>query len=269
MKRALKTLCSVCLVVLASTVSDLSFSADNYPGGIAELIIEKQGSELPEVKYGLNDPVILDAGNHWRVLIGLELETLPGSYVVYIKRTRKDSSAYVEKFQVEQKIYPIHDEGVDHRIQLLHTQLSELDFSNSAEPKLPLIFPVESLGQWQDNFGHLHQNPDNLELIVQNHIKLETTALAPVLAPQNALVTKITTDEEQLSTIYLDHGRGLYSIISGVADLSVAVGNGVVAGAVLGKLPALNDNAQPTTLYWQCSLNGALINPLLLTKIIP
>lgn len=261
--------CKLSAALLSLAITTFSFSAENYPGGIAELRVEKKSSELPEVKYGLQDTVILDAGSHWRVIIGLALDTLPGSYLTYVKPNVKDSSAFVEKFQVEQKVYPIHEKSPGYRVQLLHQQLSELNYSNSAEPEFPLLLPVNSLGQWQDNFGHLYQDPNSLKLMTQNHIMLETTALAPVLAPQNALVTKITIDENQLSTIYLDHGRGLFSIISGLRELSVSVGNGVVAGAVLGKLPTLSNNNQPSTLYWQCILNGVLVNPMLLTKLQP
>jgi murein DD-endopeptidase MepM/ murein hydrolase activator NlpD len=99
-------------------------------------------------------------------------------------------------------------------------------------------------------------------------VSLTTTELSNVIAPQNAIVSRIEFDENQteLATLFLDHGRGLYSIISGMSDLTVEIGNGVIAGAVLGKMP-LDKTGSPTTLIWQCVINGVYINPLILTKI--
>ena len=238
----------------------------NYPGGVAELLLNKQSDEIPEVRYGIREPTILDAGSHWRVLIGIELGTLPGSYVVYVKPASPESTAFTENFQVQQRVYPIKEQ---HQIGETVTQskrFSDLDYSNSAEPKLPLRFPVEIDAGWDESFGHLIIGAAD-ELMVQNYVSLTTTALAPVLAPQDAIVSKITTDKQRLSTIYLDHGRGIYSIIRGVQDLSIETGNGVVAGAVIGKLPVKQSNQQTTTLYWQCVMNGIYVNPIVLTQL--
>ncbi|MBT8114938.1 MAG: M23 family metallopeptidase [Arenicella sp.] len=236
----------------------------NYPGGIADLILEKKSTRLPEIKYGIREPATLDLGDRWRVLIGIELDTLPGEYVVYVKPAGEDSSAYTEKFSVVQRVYPIKDHRNLPAARLEYDQFSELDYENSNQPELPLVFPVNLVDQWSDDFGHLiEETPESL--VAQNYISLTTTALTTVLAPQNAIVSRIVADEDDYATVFLDHGRGLYSIISGVDDLVVEVGNGVVAGAVIGKLPGNSSFDRPHTVTWQCTLNGVYINPLILT----
>jgi septal ring factor EnvC (AmiA/AmiB activator) len=74
-------------------------------------------------------------------------------------------------------------------------------------------------------------------------------------------------EPEALATVFLDHGRGVYSILSGVADLSIEVGNGLVAGAIIGKLPSSVNTDQPSTLIWQSVVNGVYVNPLILTEL--
>ena len=73
-------------------------------------------------------------------------------------------------------------------------------------------------------------------------------------------------DEQELATVVLDHGRGLYSVLRGLTDLTVDIGNGVVSGAVLGRLPAPTDVAQ-SKLVWQTQLNGVFVDPSLLSEM--
>lgn len=262
------SLLKLCMTVLLIPSWHLVSAQEyRYPGGIVELQIARQSDDIPEVRFGLRSPAIIDAGSHWRILVGVELGTLPGEYVVYIKRAIKGNTAFSEKFQVQQKIYPLKaaQEGV--ASQITHEGFSDLDFDNSAQPNLPLLYPVDLAGQWSDNFGYLVEQPDDQSMVAQNYLSLTTTAMAPVVAPQNAIVSKIVRHQTGLATIYLDHGRGLYSIISGLQDLSVTTGNGVVAGAVIGKLPANQMNSTISTLFWQCVLNGVYVNPIILTRL--
>lgn len=239
----------------------------NYPGGVVDIRLNKQHTDLPELKYGTREPAIIDMGSQWRVLVGLSLRTLPGEYLLYVKSAAKDASAQHQKFTVTQRSYPLHESSDTSLIAINRNldELSSLDFSNTQQPRLPLTAPSE--GQWADLFGHAMQDPDTGELLVQNLVSLTTTEILTVVAPQNAIISKIETGADQISTVYLDHGRGLYSILGGVTDLSVEVGDGVVAGALIAKLPARAGNETPQRLSWQCILNGVFVNPLILTQL--
>ena len=239
----------------------------NYPGGVAELIVEKVSSDLPDIKFGTREPVVIDQQSQWRILIGIDLQMLPGEYLVYFKSAIKDSSAEHRKFRVEQHSYPLHgqqDTSITDTYQQ-HQSLTEIDFSNTQQPELPLLYPAT--GQWADFFGHTVFDGSGQHVVAQNLVSLTTTELLSVKAPQNAIVSKIVTHANRTSTIYLDHGRGLYSIIGGLDNLSVETGNGIMAGAVIGKLPAPTSNGEPKRLTWQCVLNGVYVNPIILTQI--
>ena len=98
-------------------------------------------------------------------------------------------------------------------------------------------------------------------------------------------MTRILEPEQDADTpfsVILDHGRGLYSIIHGLEEITVATGNGVVAGAVLGKARFQTDipssggfissetsqiNSGVSEIRWQCLLNGAAVDPLILTQL--
>jgi len=247
----------------------VSQAETNYPGGIAELKLNKVSSELPDVRYGLAEPVVIEEKSHWRILIGLNLKTLPGSYLVYVKHAIEGGSGEHQSINVEQYHYPLLDDsdkrqGVLHRN---HKSMSEIDFSNTRQPSLPLLEPVK--GDWSNNFGHRSFDSKNNKLIAQNAISLTTTEIAMAVAPQNAIVSKIEFDNDGIATIFLDHGRGLYSILEGLTDVTVESGNGVVAGAVIGKLARLHTDSDLKRLVWQTQLNGSYVNPLILTQLEP
>jgi hypothetical protein len=262
-------------VQLDSTERFNSTGSYSFPGGIAQLRLPKLSSSLPMVKFGIAEPPIIESENHWRILIGLDLAILPGEYLVYVKHNDVDLAATSLKFDVVQKTYPVTNiddlRSAVHARDLNHDKFSEIDFENSEQPHLPLKRPID--GTWVDVFGSVASSNNPLskssETRVQNYVYFSSTELKIVTAPQNAMVSRIIQgpQPEALATVFLDHGRGVYSILSGVADLSVEVGNGIVAGAVIGKLPSSLNTDQPSTLFWQSVVNGVYVNPLILAEL--
>jgi len=256
-----------------ATVESGSMGKKSYPGGITELFIDKKNDQLPIIKFGTKEPIIIEQEKSWRVLIGLNLQTLPGDYLLYVKHNLKNSSAFNVKFNVAQKKYPLASATLEtNEISTIHREhksFSTIDFTNSEQPSLPLRLPVNDI--WENTFGTIYRVKGGESFMVQNLIHYKSSQLTPVQAPQNAIVSKIETNDSGTKTMYLDHGRGLYSILSGLNDLTVDIGNGVVAGAVLGKMKPVASNANQTpslpttvTLTWQLVMNGNYINPLLL-----
>ena len=245
-----------------------SYAQNNFPGGYIDLKLEKLNNNLPEIKFGLREPVIIDEQAHWRVLIGLDLALLPGQYVLYYKHAGDNSSGEHKTIEVLQKVYPFQDlreADLDNTIDnYAPVEISSIDFSNTQQPQLPLMIPLE--GDWTLKFGYQWIVEDANDVITSNAISIQAGQYSSVLAPQNAIVSNIVMDEQELATVVLDHGRGLYSILRGLTDLTVDIGNGVVSGAVLGRLPAPTDVAQ-SKLVWQTQLNGVFVDPSLLSEM--
>jgi len=250
------------------TIKETNF---NYPGGIAEILIDKKNTFLPEVQYGIYEPTIIEQDDHWRILIGLDLKTIPGEYLLYLKHQVDDASSEHIKFIVEQKDYPIKvlERKSKKLIKQEHSRLTQLDYENTRQPNLPLNFPVE--GHWDLEFGAVFYNKRSKKTHTQNQISFETSSIINVRSPENALVSNVIIEKDESATVFLDHGRGLYSVISGITDLNVEIGNGVLSGAVIGKVTPTADFKKSTvatkTLTWQCILNGIYVNPTILTQL--
>lgn len=252
-----------------------------YPGGIVDLTLEKTSSDLPVIKYGLHETTIIDQGTHWRILVGISLDTLPGEYLLYVKHQTKDSVAFNKRFHINQKstAFLKQEEFSSQTTTHNYDHFSDIDFTNSAAPEIPLRYPAK--GQWANYFGAF----DNSNTRARNFISLTTAEQITVVAPQNAIVTRIienpikrtsqrndssrTSEQKANYTLFLDHGRGLYSILSGLMDITVETGNGVLAGNVLGKVHSQQNalSNQSSTLIWQTVLNDAYVNPTILTQL--
>ena len=245
-----------------------SYAQNNFPGGYIDLKLEKLNNNLPEIKFGLREPVIIDEQAHWRVLIGLDLALLPGQYVLYYKHAGDNSSGEHKTIEVLQKVYPFQDlreADLDDTIDnYAPVEISSIDFSNTQQPQLPLMVPLQ--GDWTLHFGYQWIVQGSNDVITSNAISIRADQYSSVLAPQNAIVSNIVMDEQELATVVLDHGRGLYSVLRGLTDLTVDIGNGVVSGAVLGRLPAPTDVAK-SKLVWQTQLNGVFVDPSLLSEM--
>ena len=253
--------------------NELELNDYNHPGGIIELNLEKQSDQLPVLKFGLADPTIIEYKDHWRVIVGVSLDTLPGQYVLYYKPSYDGATGEYIEVSVQQKLRPFiksdRAENQLNAISLTHTSFSELDYSNTQQPDLPLLTPVN--GVWTENFGHQFFDEKAGTILTPNSAVLISSDDKIVTSPQSAIVSKVTTDQSGVSTVYLDHGRGLYSVLIGISDLTIEAGNGIVAGAVLGRLiddDFSSSNKQPK-LIWQTVVNGAYVNPSILTKLEP
>jgi hypothetical protein len=258
-----------------------SFASDEFshPGGVAQLTIAKASSDIPEVKFGINEPVVIEYADYWRILVGLSLETLPGEYVVYIKSGVDGSTVEYQKIVVKQNNYPFHEypdqDGIidRHAVFKAANSFSDIDFSNTQQPSLPLRWPLD--GSWSNNFGYKLYDTNLGTLYTPNAIVVSATELSTVISPQTAIVSKIETSASGISTVYLDHGRGLYSILSGLSDITVEIGNGIVSGASIGKLLASDEGASDRsasagkTLVWQTVMNNAYIDPQVLIQLKP
>lgn len=280
----------------------------NFPGGVVDLRWPKTSDELPIVKYGLSEPILFDLGDSWRCLVGLELDTLPGEYVVYVKESDSELPAFALRFSVEQRLYPVFTARIpkaeySQRID----KFSILDFVNSIPPELPLQPPVDI--DWQDTFGRVfvdeNQAQSSSDFVSQNGQILSIATVSTggalvVVAPQNGIVCNLypspnrrAGDDESMLLI-IDHGRGLFSCLDGIRDLTVELGNGVVRGAVLGKVQreqrgtegnrsafdtkakqtesrltatTTNAEAEQIAFRWFCIINNAYVNPLILTEL--
>lgn len=88
---------------------------------------------------------------------------------------------------------------------------------------------------------------------------------APVSACGKGTVTDVSTDPMMGTTVTIDHGRGMESVYSNLAEsVNVQVGDEVEAGSVLGSVgtTAIAESASPSHLHFEMIEYDVPIDPL-------
>ena len=246
----------------------------NYPGGVVILTVDKRSPEIPYVRYGTQEPVIIDQGVRWKLVIGIGLNQLPGEYLVYFRHADEDQTVNFLRFEVEHRPYlsiePKHN--IEQKLPRPKT-LSELDFKNTAPLALPLKPPADTV--WDPSFGHYLSQEKNEQSVRQRFSYARVESNSPIKAPQTGIVSKIMTQKRGLSSLIIDHGSGAFSLIHGFGEIIPAIGYGVTQGEVIGFSPtgegnttrSKKDSDNLAEIYWQFQLNGELVDPLVLQLI--
>ncbi len=107
----------------------------------------------------------------------------------------------------------------------------------------------ETMGDWRTHEG----------------IDINAQLGAPVSACAKGTVTDVTTDDMMGVTVTVDHGSGMESIYSNLAEsVNVQVGSAVEAGTVLGTVgtSAISESASPSHLHFALREYGVMIDPL-------
>jgi len=82
----------------------------------------------------------------------------------------------------------------------------------------------------------------------------------PVVAPGGGLVTLAESLYFTGTTIVIDHGAGLFSLVAHLSAMNVAVGDRVTTGQRIGAVGATGRVTGPH-LHWSVRLGGARVNP--------
>lgn len=247
----------------ASIADDLSVNA----GNVLVFSMPKFGTDLPTVRFGTNDLLILEGLNSWHIVCGIPLNTLPGQYLIYYRHSNDEQDALAIHFDVKapaNQLLELFNPLDQHSVlaeSLTNLPSSVLDFENSGEPTLPLMWPLDT--QWNDAFG-AYLDDTSLQTQQQWY-----TAQIPVdteiRAPSNGLVSNVVNNpESDQSVLILDHGRGLFSVFNTLGTWSQQLGTGVKQGQGLElQLRESTDDAVDTQhiLQWQVRLNNTVVNP--------
>ena len=221
----------------------------------------------------------VEDGRLWRGLVGIDLTAEPGVVPVRVEvdaggaRVRETYELAVEPKQFPTRRLRVAPRYVDPppdvlaRIQREAREVAAIFEVSSAERlwsggfRKPVPGPATSSFGRRSVFNGQPRNP-------HSGTDFRSGAGTPVRAPNGGRV--VLTGDQYFSgkVVILDHGWGLYSYFAHLSAISVAEGDLVARGDVVGAVGATG-RVTGAHLHWTVRLNEARVDPLALLELFP
>ncbi len=250
------------------------------PGDVGVVVVNASRT-LPAIEgTAFGRPVRFWAagGGQWHGLVGVGLETRPGTYAIAVRGADPQGAMAVaetavtvtakafetRRLRVAQRfVTPPADEA--ERIQEDARMLARA-FGESAPDRLwrgPFVPPVP--GAATSSFGRLtllngqpngrHQGAD-----------FRASTGAPTVAPNAGRVVLAADLYFAGNTVVIDHGLGLFSLLAHLSRISVGVGTTVAQGDRIGDVGATGRVTGPH-LHWAVRIDALSVDPLSLIGV--
>ncbi|HLP96877.1 MAG TPA: peptidoglycan DD-metalloendopeptidase family protein [Sideroxyarcus sp.] len=245
----------------------------SVPGGIAVIPLGSVASSAAAPQAWLGEqPVLVTADkDEWYAVVGLSLNTPPGSHALQIK-IAGESKTYL--FEVNPKSYP------EQRITIKDKGKVQLSPADAARAKREIAAIMELKRHWRSA-----QDTDPALLLPAEgrlggrfgsrrffngeprapHAGLDVAVPSgtPVRASSHGVVLAVDDYFFNGKTVFLDHGNGLITMYCHLERVDVKAGDKVGKGQPLG-LSGRTGRATGPHLHWSVVLNGEMIDPELL-----
>ena len=255
------------------------------PGGVAVLEVP---SETKTARFN-DKPILLVVENdiHY-ALIGLSLKTKPGKYHLELDITAVDPSSHDAEnpalsespetsaarisFNVAAKDYPVqrltipNDRKVNPYAQdmaRIQQERKDMDvaFAHFQNTDVQVNFTMPTTGKASSSFGSrriLNDQPRN----PHSGMDIAAGTGTPIKTPAAGIVVAQGDYFFNGNTVLIDHGQGLITMYCHLSEISVAVGDVLNEGMLIGKVGQTGRVTGPH-LHWSVSLNNARVDPAL------
>ncbi len=215
----------------------------------------------------------------WSGLVGIDLETKPGQYVVRVTGLGADGKAVTadHPMTVNPKAFATRALTVDERyVSPPREALARIEkesqrvraIFDAVSPERywtgPFVLPVP--GRPISEFGK-RSVYNGQPRSPHAGTDFEGATGTPVKAPNAGRVVLAASLYYSGNTIILDHGGGLYSYFGHLSAFSAHEGDPVAAGDVVGRVGATGLVTGPH-LHWSVRLAGTRVDPLSLVDVL-
>jgi murein DD-endopeptidase MepM/ murein hydrolase activator NlpD len=237
------------------------------PGGIAVIDLGPASGSAPTARWGEQPLAVISERQHWFVLFGIPLDTLPGELEIEIKRAGQTSNRIV---RIGSKAYPAQHLTIkdQRKVEPNPEDLARIEREQKVteavkrqfSPNQPdTDFALPATGRLSSRFGlrrffnGLPRNP---------HAGLDVAAGtgAAVTAPAAGVVANRGDYFFNGNTVFIDHGQGLITAYMHLSRIDVHTGQAVQRGDRLGAVGATGRVTGPH-LHWAVILNNTPVDP--------
>jgi len=263
------------LLVAGQTTPQVAVDARSVrPGEVLRVTVRAASSDAPVIvrSFERDWPVYADGPGRWRALVGIDLDTRPGRYVLAVTT----ASGRVERtLDVQRRVFPTRRLTVDpdlvnpppemrERIDREARALREV-WTTSSRERLWSAFvrPVPDAANSAFGTRSIYNGEARSP---HGGADFSSPAGRPIEAPGAGRVVVAEPLYFTGNTVVIDHGQGLFSLLAHLSEIDVHPGEMVAGGEVLGKVGATGRVTGPH-LHWTVRLNGARVDPLSLLYV--
>lgn len=251
------------------------------PGEVVRLdVVCRCGDARPVARAFDNEVLLfsLDEPGRWRGLIGIDVETKPGTYRVTVTVDRNAQAPIVSTrlLHVLRRRFTTRRLRVDpsfveppasaHERIEREARLMEALFTSNAPQRwdgpfrLPVPQPPVSNFGVRSVFNGRPRNP-------HAGVDFGSPAGTPIAAPGAGRVVLADALYFTGNTVIVDHGLGLFSVFAHLSKIGVQKDEDVGSGDVIGLVGATGRVTGPH-LHWSVRLHGARVDPLSLVAAL-
>jgi murein DD-endopeptidase MepM/ murein hydrolase activator NlpD len=263
------------LIVCSFSLWSLSSFAlpreSRVPGGIA-IVAVPGGVQAPAVTFKERPVAVLKQDKGWQAVVGIPLDTLPGSQVLKVDTGEKLIDV---PFRVAEKSYRTQHLTIKNERQVSpnpddlkritsEQQRSAAALASFTQADLPLALASPVPGPRSDSFGSrrfFNGQPR------KPHSGMDIAAAkgTPIVSPAAGKVVEVGEFFFNGNTVFIDHGSGLVTMYCHLDRIDVKAGDQLARGTPIGTVGATGRVTGPH-LHWGVSLNGAMVDPALMLE---
>jgi murein DD-endopeptidase MepM/ murein hydrolase activator NlpD len=218
--------------------------------------------------------------DHWRALLGVDLDQVVGAHQLTIFATKKDSDAVGcgAKVVVSTGHYPTEQLKVDS--QFVEPNEEQAARAKEEQARLRTVYDTLTPNKlWSGKFrlplegvtsgGNFGRRRVLNGKAGSPHGGVDFPALTgtPVYASQAGKVVIAEPMFFSGNTVVVDHGLGIYTFYCHLSEITVKVGDQVETGSELGKVGATGRVTGPH-LHWALSVNHARVNAMQILTVL-
>lgn len=260
-----------CCLCLWSLMTFALPRESRVPGGIAIVPIPG-GTQAPSVTFKERRVAVLRQDKGWQAIVGIPLDTLPGSQVLQVDTGEKRIEV---PFRVAEKNYRTQHLTIKNERQVsphpddlkrIETERlrSQAALTTFTPVELPLALASPVAGPRSDSFGSrrfFNGQPR------KPHSGMDIAAPkgTAIVSPAAGKVVEVGDFFFNGNTVFIDHGSGLVTMYCHLDRIDVKAGDELEQGSRIGTVGATGRVTGPH-LHWGVSLNGAMVDPALMLE---
>lgn len=252
------------LILLSFMPCVFATEASLRPGGIAIVEIGDSETAAPKALMNGKPVLVMKSDGKWLAVAGIPLDAEPGTLSITVgddeKSFQVNEHAYREqRITVENKSYVEQSQEQLDRIwserKIIDAVLTS--FSDSAVDGVSLAAPVP--GKQSPSFGYRRFFNDQPR---SPHKGMDISAASgePIRAPRRGTIAATGNYFFNGNTVLIDHGQGFVTMYCHMSDITVAEGDGVETGDLIGAVGATGRVTGPH-LHFGTYLNGTAVDP--------